>query len=86
VSSVTRCNRALCFSELLNREESLETEKLLGNLASQGHLEKELHMEWTTLVWIALAAFMVFNIARGGGCCGGYRPKPNSGETKKTDQ
>jgi hypothetical protein len=22
-------------------------------------------MEWTTLVWIALAAFMVFNTARG---------------------
>jgi len=41
-------------------------------------------MEWTTLVWIALAAFMVFNIARGGGCCGGHRNTPSSGETKKT--
>jgi hypothetical protein len=42
-------------------------------------------MEWTTIVWIALAAFMVFNIARGGGCCGGgHRNTPSSGETKKT--
>jgi len=41
-------------------------------------------MEWTTLVWIALAAFMVFNIARGGGCCGGDRSTPSSGGTKKT--
>jgi hypothetical protein len=41
-------------------------------------------MEWTSLVWIALAAFMVFNIARGGGCCGGHHTKPTSSETKKT--
>ena len=40
-------------------------------------------MEWTTLVWIALAAFMVFNIARGGGCCGGHRSKSSSDENKK---
>jgi len=41
-------------------------------------------MEWTTLGWIAFAAFMVFNIARGGGCCGGHGTTPSSGETKKT--
>jgi hypothetical protein len=28
-------------------------------------------MEWTTLIWVALAVFMVVNMVRGGGCCGG---------------
>jgi hypothetical protein len=40
-------------------------------------------MEWTTLVWIALAVFMILNMARGRGCCGGHGAAPPSNETKK---
>ena len=56
---------------------------LEDRLRGKAILKGVAYMEWTTVVWIALAAFMVFNIARGGGCCGGHRTKPASGETKK---
>jgi len=43
-------------------------------------------MEWTALVWIALAISMIFNMARGGGCCGGHGAPPSNESKKRVDQ
>jgi hypothetical protein len=40
-------------------------------------------MEWATLIWVALAVFMVVNMVRGGGCCGAHRTAPPSNDGQK---
>jgi hypothetical protein len=40
-------------------------------------------MEWTTLIWIALGVFMLINMVRGGGCCGGHGSAPPSNNGPK---
>jgi hypothetical protein len=43
-------------------------------------------MEWTTLIWIALAVFMVINMVRGGGFCGGHRAASPSNDESKLEK
>lgn len=40
-------------------------------------------MEWTNLIWIALAIFVIVNMVRGSACCGGHRTAPPSNDGQK---